>query len=258
VATAHREILQRLGFLESVGLSYLTLDRQTKTLSGGEFQRVNLTTLLGTNLVASTFVLDEPTIGLHPRDTERLIDAVRLLQKIGNTVVLVEHDPDVILAADHVIEIGPGAGSAGGEVVFQGSVKELLKAKTKTGEFLRNRDFGELKNRKEFKIKKFYSIENARANNLKNIDAQFPVGAFSVLTGVSGSGKSSLISNCLSKLIEDRDSYPAVIKGPLSSLKGFDNFKKVVSLDQSPIGRSSRANPATYTKAWDIITGLLS
>lgn len=258
VATAHREILQRLGFLESVGLSYLTLDRQTKTLSGGEFQRVNLTTLLGTNLVASTFVLDEPTIGLHPRDTERLIDSVRLLQKIGNTVVLVEHDPDVILAADHVIEIGPGAGSAGGEVVFQGSVKELLKAKTKTGEFLRNRDLGELKNRKEFKIKKFYSIENARANNLKNIDAQFPVGAFSVLTGVSGSGKSSLISNCLSKLIEDRDSYPAVIKGSLSSLKGFDNFKKVVSLDQSPIGRSSRANPATYTKAWDIIREYLA
>ncbi len=256
VATALREIIQRLGFLQSVGLDYLTLDRQTKTLSGGEFQRVNLTTLLGTNLVASTFVLDEPTIGLHPRDTERLLGAVRLLQTRGNTVVLVEHDPDVIRAADNVIEIGPGAGSRGGEVVFSGSYQDLLKSETKTAGFLRDRSLAIHKSESSFK--KFYSVESATANNLKNITVNFPHGAFSVLAGVSGSGKSSLIRECLTQPLEARQEFTKSIKGPYSNLSGFEDFTSVVSLDQTPIGRSSRANPATYTKAWDIVREYLA
>ena len=246
------EILARLNYLLKVGLSYLTLSRQTKTLSGGEFQRVNLTTLLGANIVNSTFVLDEPTIGLHSRDTKLLIGAIRELSDRGNSLIVVEHDPDVILHADNVIELGPNSGTEGGEIVFSGTPTALLTSKTKTGEYFRdqrkngkNLERGKI----DYKSKKI-SIKNARLHNLKNINLDIPLNCFVAICGVSGSGKSSLLHGCLFKAFQEFGIQKRIVS-PFVEIEGLSQLEEIVLIDQQPIGKSSRANPATYVKVWD-------
>ncbi len=265
--TAHNEIISRLSYLNSVGLSYLTLDRQTKTLSGGEFQRVNLTSLLGSNLVNSTLVLDEPTIGLHPRDTERLISTIKELKDRGNTLVVVEHDPDVVMSSDNLIEIGPGSGSGGGEVVYSGLPKDVSKVDTPTGVYFKSfaakpTDKTKITNTEKLtkKIKletSNFEILDARANNLKNINVNFPVGKFSVVTGVSGSGKSSLVLDCLYNGSENK-TLSSEIVSDFATLKNLNSFSNIILIDQAPIGKTTRANPGTYTKAWDVIRDYLA
>ncbi|HMO18478.1 MAG TPA: excinuclease ABC subunit UvrA [Oligoflexia bacterium] len=261
-----KEIYSRLNYLIKVGLPYLSLDRQTRTLSGGEFQRVNLTNILGSNLVQTTLVLDEPTIGLHPRDTGNLIRAMGDLKDRGNTLVVVEHDPDVIKSADNIIEIGPGSGSQGGEIVFEGTFNKILDVDTRTGRYLKSpENFNNLetgKNETGEKArsggkKRFVRIQRARANNLKNIDVSIPINHFSVITGVSGSGKSTLMLDCFNAPVSQIGMADPLIH-PDSTISGLSAFSEVVLIDQQPIGRSSRANPATYTKAWDIFREYLA
>ena len=250
------EINNRLKFLIDVGLSYLTLNRKSNTLSGGESQRINLATSLGSSLVGSMYILDEPSIGLHPKDTERLIEVLKSLRDLGNTVIVVEHDEDIMKAADDIIDIGPEAGTFGGEVVATGNYKALLKSDSLTAKYLN----GELKI--EIPAKRRTSKNNiqlfgARHNNLKNIDATFPLGCFTVITGVSGSGKSTLVKKIL---------YPAMLKeiggygekpGQFSKIEGdFSSINNVEFINQNPIGRSSRSNPVTYIKTYDDIRNL--
>ncbi|MCH2488919.1 MAG: excinuclease ABC subunit UvrA [Flavobacteriales bacterium] len=252
------EINNRLQFLMNVGLSYLTLNRKSNTLSGGESQRINLATSLGSSLVGSMYILDEPSIGLHPKDTERLIDVLKSLRDLGNTVIVVEHDEDIMKAADEIIDIGPEAGTYGGEVVATGTFEEILQSDSLTAKYLN----GQLKievpsKRRNPKAK--IEIIGARHNNLNNIDVFFPVGAFTAVTGVSGSGKSTLVKKIL---------YPAMLRhiggygekpGQFSKLDGdLSKIKNVEFIDQNPIGRSSRSNPVTYIKAYDDIRSLFA
>ena len=250
------EINNRLSFLMDVGLSYLTLNRKSNTLSGGESQRINLATSLGSSLVGSMYILDEPSIGLHPKDTERLIGVLRSLRDLGNTVIVVEHDEDIMKAADAIIDIGPEAGTFGGEVVATGTFKEILASDSLTAKYLN----GALKievPQKRRAWKNAIEIKGARHNNLKNIDITFPLGVFTAVTGVSGSGKSTLVKKIL---------YPALLRhiggygekpGQFSSLEGnFSSIKSIEFIDQNPIGRSSRSNPVTYIKAYDDIRNL--
>jgi excinuclease ABC subunit A len=248
-----KEIVSRLRYLSQVGLSYLSLDRQARTLSGGEFQRVNLTTILGTNLVNTTLVLDEPTIGLHPRDTTSLIGTIKELKDRGNSVIVVEHDPEVIQSADRIYEIGPSSGLEGGMLVFEGEPSALYGEKTKTGLYLdqvKNNVFIYSDTPSVKGKANSFKIEHATANNLKNITVSIPKSCFTVLSGVSGSGKSSLVYDCL-YLPASKEGLQKEIKGAYSSIQGLDSFKEVVLIDQQPIGKTSRANPGTYTKAWD-------
>ncbi|MFD1061751.1 excinuclease ABC subunit UvrA [Winogradskyella litorisediminis] len=253
-----KEINTRLEFLENVGLNYLTLNRKSNTLSGGESQRINLATSLGSSLVGSTYILDEPSIGLHPKDTERLIKVLKSLRDLGNTVIVVEHDEDIMKAADEIIDIGPEAGTFGGNVVATGTFNDIIAANTLTAGYLNGKLEIELpKKRRTSK----YNIEiiGARENNLKNINVNFPLNMLSVITGVSGSGKSTLVKKIL---------YPAVQKkltgfgdkpGQYTELKGnFSNIESVEFVDQNPIGRSSRSNPVTYIKAYDDIRSLFA
>ncbi len=250
------EINNRLSFLMDVGLSYLTLNRKSNTLSGGESQRINLATSLGSSLVGSMYILDEPSIGLHPKDTERLIEVLKSLRDLGNTVIVVEHDEDIMKAADEIIDIGPEAGTFGGNVVAVGTFAEILKADSLTAGYLNGTLQIEVP-KKRRKPKSAIKVIGARHNNLKNIDATFPLGAFTAVTGVSGSGKSTLVKKIL---------YPALLRevggygekpGQFSELKGdFSNIKNVEFIDQNPIGRSSRSNPVTYIKAYDDIRNL--
>ena len=252
------EINNRLQFLQDVGLSYLTLNRTSNTLSGGESQRINLATSLGSSLVGSMYILDEPSIGLHPKDTERLIEVLKNLRDLGNTVVVVEHDEDIMKAADHIIDIGPEAGTYGGNVVAKGTYDEILKSDSLTAQYL-NEDLLIEVPQKRRNSKNYVQIIGARENNLKNITATFPLNSLSVITGVSGSGKSTLVKKIL---------YPAMQKhligygekiGQHSEIKGsYENLKHVEFIDQNPIGRSSRSNPVTYIKAYDDIRALLS
>lgn len=254
IEVVYQEILSRMEYLVQVGLPYLTLDRQAKTLSGGEFQRVNLTNILGTNLVNTTLVLDEPTIGLHPRDTNALIGAMRDLQRKGNSLVVVEHDPDVIQAADRVFEIGPDSGQRGGELVFEGHPEELFQQETKTGTYfkkIREEDQQTSSQKKALKKTSSITIKNARANNLKNITVKIPKGCFTVLSGVSGSGKSSLVHDCLYQLVQEKGVDDSSLIGEFSSVSGLEGISEVVLIDQQPVGKTSRANPATYSGAWD-------
>ena len=252
------EITNRLQFLNDVGLSYLTLNRNSNSLSGGESQRINLATSLGSSLVGSMYILDEPSIGLHSRDTERLIKVLFKLRDLGNTVIVVEHDEDIIKVADHIIDIGPEAGSFGGELVAEGSYKNILKSNSLTAQYLN----GKLKievPKKRRTTNKYIEIIGARANNLKNINVKIPLNSLSVITGVSGSGKSTLISNIL---------YPALQKiiqkygekaGQFSEIKGnINEIHTIEFINQNPIGRSSRSNPVTYIKAYDDIRGLFT
>lgn len=245
------EIISRVNYLIQVGLPYITLSRQTRSLSGGEFQRVSLTNLLGANLVNSSFVLDEPTIGLHSRDTKLLIKAMRDLSDRGNTIVVVEHDPEVIANADRVIELGPKSGEAGGEVVYQGPPTAILKAKTATAKYFEDRkSFPLTKQKRKVKEPRFLEIKNARANNLKELSLRIPLDSFVVLGGVSGSGKSTLLHQCLYEAYKQGGNQKS-IKTTDCEILGLNLINEVVLIDQQPIGKSSRANPATYTKVWD-------
>ncbi len=253
-----KEINMRLGFLDKVGLSYLTLNRKSNTLSGGESQRINLATSLGSSLVGSMYILDEPSIGLHPKDTENLIDVLRSLRDLGNTVIVVEHDEDIMRAADVIIDIGPEAGTFGGEVVAYGSFNEILMANSLTSEYLSGK--------KEISIpaqrrssSNYIKISGAREHNLKNIDVTIPLNMLTIITGVSGSGKSTLIKRIV---------YPALLKelggygakaGQFSKIEGkYQVLKNIEFVDQNPIGRSSRSNPVTYIKAYDDIRALFA
>ncbi|NDV22408.1 excinuclease ABC subunit UvrA [Desulfovibrio sp. JC022] len=248
-----KELTHRLGFMVNVGLDYLNLGRNMATLSGGEAQRIRLAGQLGSGLVGVTYVLDEPSIGLHPRDNERLIKTLRSLQSRGNTVLVVEHDESTIRSADHVIEIGPGSGMLGGEIVFQGSVKKLLgKAQTLTAKYLR----GELSLDKPEERRvptDWIKMKGVKTNNLKNLDVDIPLGVLCCFTGVSGSGKSSLVVDSMYKHIALSRGVKVDQPGRISGIDGIEKIEKVISIDQSPIGRTPRSNPATYTKIFDEI-----
>ena len=252
------EIHNRLEFLQNVGLNYLTLNRTSNTLSGGESQRINLATSLGSSLVGSMYILDEPSIGLHPKDTERLINVLQDLRDLGNTVIVVEHDEDIMKAADYIIDIGPEAGTFGGHIVAEGSYNDILKSDSLTAKYL-TEEFEIETPKTRRNSKNFIQIVGARENNLQNIDAKFPLNSLTVITGVSGSGKSTLVKKIL---------YPAMQKkmigygekiGQHTEVTGsYDQIKYIEFIDQNPIGRSSRSNPVTYIKAYDDIRALLS
>ncbi|WP_149302949.1 excinuclease ABC subunit UvrA [Pareuzebyella sediminis] len=253
-----KEINTRLDFISKVGLNYLTLNRKSNTLSGGESQRINLATSLGSSLVGSMYILDEPSIGLHPKDTENLIEVLKSLRDLGNTVIVVEHDEDIMKAADEVIDIGPEAGTHGGEVVAYGPLNEILKSNSLTAAYLNgSREIEVPKQRRT--SKNFVKLIGARENNLKNIDVTFPLNMLTVITGVSGSGKSTLVKKLL---------YPIILKevggygekaGQFSGVEGsYKSLKHVEFVDQNPIGRSSRSNPVTYIKAYDDIRNLFA
>ena len=243
------EITRRLQFLLDVGLDYLTLDRAAATLSGGEMQRIRLATQIGSGLTGVLYVLDEPTIGLHPRDNERLIATLKGLRDRGNTVVIVEHDAEMMRAADYIVDLGPGAGREGGEVMYQGDFKGLLKAKSLTGEYLRNNRMGEWANGRmapSARPSAFLTLAGAAEHNLKDITVHFPIGAFTVVTGVSGSGKSTLVDETLKRALMKRFYGAKAVPGKYRKLTGVEHFDKVIEIDQSPIGRTPRSNPATY------------
>lgn len=261
------EIKNRVGFLAEVGLGYLTLNRQSNTLSGGESQRINLTTSLGSSLVGSLYILDEPSIGLHSRDTDRLIHVLRDLQQLGNTVMVVEHDEEIMRASDYLIDVGPDAGTHGGEIVFQGSTEELndspeniLKKypRSYTIKYLTGRDVIETpKSRRKWN--KAIELKGARMNNLRGIDVKFPLNVFNCVTGVSGSGKSSLIKGILYPALKRHLDEVADAPGEYTALEGdWKAIKHVEFVDQNPIGKSTRSNPATYVKAYDAIRQLFA
>ena len=261
------EIKNRVGFLAEVGLGYLTLNRQSNTLSGGESQRINLTTSLGSSLVGSLYILDEPSIGLHSRDTDRLIHVLRDLQQLGNTVMVVEHDEEIMRASDYLIDVGPDAGTHGGEIVFQGSTEELndspeniLKKypRSYTIKYLTGRDVIETpKSRRKWN--KVIELKGARMNNLRGIDVKFPLNVFNCVTGVSGSGKSSLIKGILYPALKRHLDEVADAPGEYTALEGdWTAIKHVEFVDQNPIGKSTRSNPATYVKAYDAIRQLFA
>jgi excinuclease ABC subunit A len=250
------EINNRLSFLTEVGLDYLTLNRNSATLSGGESQRINLATSLGSSLVGSMYILDEPSIGLHPKDSERLIKVLLSLRDLGNTVIVVEHDEDIMKAADMIIDIGPEAGTFGGHLVAQGTYDEILKSDSLTAQYL-NGDLEISVPKTRRKFKNHIDIIGARENNLKNIDVTFPLDVLTVITGVSGSGKSTLIKKILFPAMQKKLDNAAEKAGQFSEIKGsFSQIKHIEYVDQNPIGRSSRSNPVTYIKAYDDIREL--
>jgi excinuclease ABC subunit A len=242
-----KEIRTRLQFLLDVGLNYLSLNRSSQSLSGGESQRIRLATQIGSQLVNVLYILDEPSIGLHQRDNERLIKSLKQLRDIGNSVIVVEHDKDMMLAADYVVDMGPHAGRLGGEVVFSGTPDEMMQADTLTSAYLNGKKRIEIPEKPRPGNGLTLSIKGARGNNLKNIDVTFPLGKMICITGVSGSGKSTLINETLQPILSQH--FYRSLKDPLEydSIEGIDNIDKVVEVDQSPIGRTPRSNPATYT-----------
>lgn len=243
------EIIRRLQFLMDVGLDYLTLDRPSATLSGGEMQRIRLATQIGSGLTGVLYVLDEPTIGLHPRDNDRLIATLKGLRDRGNTVVIVEHDEEMMRAADYIVDLGPGAGREGGRVMYQGGFKGLLKAKSLTADYLTGRKKvvpDDLRHIPIFSATKYLTLAGAKEHNLKNITVRIPVGSFTVVTGVSGSGKSTLIDETLKSALMKHFYKARTTPGKYRKITGMENFDKVIEIDQSPIGRTPRSNPATY------------
>ncbi|MDI6797349.1 MAG: excinuclease ABC subunit UvrA [Desulfatibacillaceae bacterium] len=254
-----KEIDERLGFLKNVGLGYLTLDRTAATLSGGEAQRIRLATQIGSKLTGVLYVLDEPSIGLHQRDNQRLLDTLKDMRDLGNTVLVVEHDAETILSADFVVDMGPGAGMAGGEVVFAGSPKELVEdEKSLTGQFLSGRQSIAVPARRRNSNKGELVISGACANNLKNIDVAIPLGRLVCVTGVSGSGKSTLVIQTLYQALAQHLFRTRNFAGSYTKLSGLDRVDKVIHIDQAPIGRTPRSNPATYTGAFTHIRELFS
>ena len=251
-----KEMRTRLDFLLEVGLDYLSLDRQSATLSGGESQRIRLATQIGSQLVNVLYILDEPSIGLHQRDNERLIKSLKELRDIGNTVIVVEHDKDMMLNADYIIDIGPKAGRKGGEVVFQGTPEKMLKTHTITSDYLNGKLNIEIPQTRHKGNGKSIRIYGARGNNLKNVDVEFPLGTLIVVTGVSGSGKSTLINETLQPILSQHFYRSLKKPMPYDSIEGIENIDKVVNVDQSPIGRTPRSNPATYTGVFSDIRSI--
>ncbi|MBA2669146.1 MAG: excinuclease ABC subunit UvrA [Gemmatimonadetes bacterium] len=270
IGRVFREILSRLQYLVHVGLGYLTLDRQTRTLSGGEAQRINLATALGTALTRTLYVLDEPTVGLHPRDSRRLLTILRALRDRGNTVIVVEHDPELILGADNLLDIGPKAGSGGGEIIFAGTPDQLLAsgAGSLTAQYLPRGSSGNAPKRKTSRTSKkvpapeltgpMVTIVNAREHNLKGVTARIPLGKWVCVTGVSGSGKSTLIHSVLYEGFNVHARRTVEGLGLCDGIEGLDQLDEILLVDQSPIGRSIRSNPVTYVKAWEPIRKMMA
>lgn len=255
-----KEIRARLGFLNDVGLNYLTLSRAAKTLSGGEAQRIRLATQIGSGLVGVMYVLDEPSIGLHQRDNERLITTLHHLRDLGNTLIVVEHDEDTIKNADWVIDIGPGAGEHGGEVIYSGPAKKLVDApRSVTGDYIAGRRKIEVpQSRRKVRKTKQLRVVGARENNLKDLTVNFPLGVFTCVTGVSGSGKSTLVNQILYPVLADKLNGARIVPGKHTRVEGVGQCDKVIHVDQNPIGRTPRSNPATYTGVWDKIRTLFA
>lgn len=254
-----KEILDRLGFLQSVGLEYLTLSRASGTLSGGESQRIRLATQIGSSLMGVLYILDEPSIGLHQRDNDKLLDTLKHLRDLGNTLIVVEHDEDTMYAADHIVDIGPGAGVHGGEVVFQGTVDEMLQdEKSITGAYLSGRRFIPVPEVRRKGSGKWLTVRGAAVNNLKHTDFSIPLGTLTCVTGVSGSGKSSFINEILYKKLAADLNGAKTRPGAFDSIEGMENLDKVIDIDQSPIGRTPRSNPATYTGVFNDIRDLFA
>ena len=253
-----REIRARVGFLVEVGLNYLSLSRATSTLSGGEAQRIRLATQIGSGLVGVCYILDEPSIGLHQRDNEKLLGALRGLQSLGNTLIVVEHDEDTMRAADYLVDVGPLAGEHGGEIVCCGTVEDIIREKRSiTGQYLSGKKKIALPEVRR-KPTGFLKIKGAAENNLKDIDVEIPLGIFTCVTGVSGSGKSSLINEILYKALARKLNRAYTVPGKHKKITGLEALDKVIAIDQSPIGRTPRSNPATYTGVFDLIRDLFA
>jgi excinuclease ABC subunit A len=248
-----KEIRSRVGFILDVGLDYLSLNRSAMSLSGGESQRIRLATQIGTQLVNVLYILDEPSIGLHQRDNVKLINSLRRLRDLGNSVVVVEHDRDMMMAADYIVDIGPGAGRKGGYVVAQGTADEIMKQESTTAEYLKGTKQIEVPKERRAGSGKTLTIRGCRGNNLKNIDITFPLGKLICMTGVSGSGKSTLINETLHPILSQKIYNSVTDPLPYTSVEGLENVDKVVIVDQSPLGRTPRSNPATYTGLFDDI-----
>lgn len=254
-----KEIKDRLSFLQNVGLNYLNLSRAARTLSGGEAQRIRLATQIGSNLSGVMYILDEPSIGLHQRDNDRLIESLKKMRDLGNTLIVVEHDEDTMRAADYLIDIGPGAGELGGEVMAAGTPKQVEKSrKSLTGQYLAGKKFVEVPTERRQGNGKKITITGASENNLKNIDVDFPLGKFIAVTGVSGSGKSTLVNSILKRVLAQKLNRNSEKPGKYQSVKGIKNIEKIIDIDQSPIGRTPRSNPATYTGVFDDVRGLFA
>ncbi|WP_077619484.1 excinuclease ABC subunit UvrA [Bacillus sinesaloumensis] len=254
-----QEIKERLGFLVNVGLDYLSLSRAAGTLSGGEAQRIRLATQIGSRLTGVLYILDEPSIGLHQRDNDRLIDTLKTMRDVGNTLIVVEHDEDTMLAADYLIDIGPGAGSHGGQIVSAGAPKEVMEdPNSLTGQYLSGKKFIPLPFERKQPDGRFIEIIGANENNLKNVSVKFPLGMFIAVTGVSGSGKSTLVNEILQKSLAQKLNRAKSKPGEHKAIKGLEHLEKVINIDQSPIGRTPRSNPATYTGVFDDIRDLFA
>ncbi len=254
----NKEILSRLGFLIDVGLEYLTLDRESGSLSGGEAQRIKLATQIGAGLVGVVYVLDEPSIGLHQKDNDRLIKTLKGLRDLGNTVIVVEHDEQTILLADHIVDMGPLAGKMGGKIVFSGSVNNLLKSNTLTAKYLKKELKVEVPEKRNKSDKGWLKLTGASENNLKKVNVNFPLGLFTCVTGVSGSGKSTLVDTTLKRILSRHFHNSKDAPGEYSKVEGLDLVDKMIVIDQSPIGRTPRSNPATYTGAFTEIRELFA
>lgn len=253
------ELQARLHFLEEVGLDYLTLDRSAGTLSGGEAQRIRLATQIGSNLSGIMYVLDEPSIGLHQRDNDRLIKSLKRMRDLGNTLIVVEHDEETMRASDYLIDMGPGAGEHGGEVVASGTPEEVAKSsESLTGQYLSGKLQIEVPTSRRPHDKGWLHVRKAQENNLKGIDVDFPLGCFNVISGVSGSGKSTLVNEIIKKYLLRELNHAQVFPGKVQSIEGFEDLDKVIAIDQSPIGRTPRSNPATYTSVFDDIRDLFA
>ena len=254
-----KEIRSRLAFLQSVGLSYLTLSRQAGTLSGGESQRIRLATQIGSSLMGVLYILDEPSIGLHQRDNDKLLATLQRLRDLGNTLIVVEHDEDTMRAADYLIDIGPGAGALGGQVVACGTPEEVMaNPDSLTGQYLSGKRTIPLPAQRRRGNGKWLTVRGARENNLKNIDVSIPLGTFTCVTGVSGSGKSSLVNEVLYKSLGAALNRMKVRPGKHDAIEGMEQLDKVIAIDQSPIGRTPRSNPATYTNLFNLIRDLFA
>ena len=254
-----KEILERLGFLKNVGLGYLTLSRSAGTLSGGEAQRIRLATQIGSSLMGVLYILDEPSIGLHQRDNEKLLATLKTLRDLGNTLIVVEHDEDTMYAADHIIDIGPGAGIHGGYLVAQGTAEEVMQVEgSATGDYMSGRKFIPIPQQRRKPDGRYLTVKGAAQNNLKNVDVKVPLGLFTCVTACPGQGKSSLVNEIIYKYLARELNGARSKNGTVKQIKGLEHLDKVIDINQSPIGRTPRSNPATYTGLFSDIRELFA